>query len=128
LINTYGNAKIKVAVVDDDAMVMAVVKKILSDINFTMIGFSSENTIKEYLQKETVDIIMTDLQIANASGIDLIKDIKNMDSKNAMAPIIAITGDSYMNSIELSSIQADELIIKPINREELYSKLLKVLQ
>lgn len=128
LINTYGNAKIKVAVVDDDAMVMAVLKKILSDINFTVIGFSSENTIKEYLQKETVDIIMTDLQIANASGIDLIKDIKNMDSKNAMAPIIAITGDSYMNSIELSSIQADELIIKPINREELYSKLLKVLQ
>lgn len=127
LIDNYKNAEIKVAVVDDDPMVMTILKKLLSDIHFTMIGFSTEEAIKEYLQNETVDIIMTDLQIANASGIELIKDIKNMKNKNASVPVIAITGDSYMNSIELSSIQADELVIKPVNREELYSKLLKVL-
>lgn len=128
LINSYGNSEVKVAVVDDDALVLAILKKLLSDINFSMTSFSSEVAIKEYLQENTVDIILTDLQIANASGIDLIKDIKKMQNQNATAPIIAITGDSYMNSIEVSSIQADELLIKPIHREELYSKLLKVLQ
>lgn len=92
-----------------------------------MMGFNSDIAAKEYLQKENVNIILTDLQIANASGIDLIKDIKSIPNHNATVPIIAITGDTYMNSIELSSIQADELLIKPINKEELYSKLLKVL-
>ncbi|TPD65886.1 ATP-binding response regulator [Flavobacterium microcysteis] len=127
LINNYGNSGINVAVIDDDRIITTLLKKLLSDVNFNMIGFNSDLAAKEYLQKENVDIILTDLQIANASGIDLIKDIKNIPNHNATVPIIAITGDAYMNSIELSSIQADELLIKPINKEELYSKLLKVL-
>ncbi|OJX52306.1 MAG: hypothetical protein BGO88_17300 [Flavobacterium sp. 38-13] len=127
LIRNYGNSGIRVAVIDDDRIITSLLKKLLSDINFEMIGFNSDIAAKEYLQKENVNIILTDLQIANASGIDLIKDIKSIPNHNATVPIIAITGDTYMNSIELSSIQADELLIKPINKEELYSKLLKVL-
>jgi signal transduction histidine kinase/CheY-like chemotaxis protein len=127
LIRSYGNSGIRVAVIDDDRIITTLLKKLLSDINFEMIGFNSDIAAKEYLQKENVNIILTDLQIANASGIDLIKDIKSIPNHNATVPIIAITGDTYMNSIELSSIQADELLIKPINKEELYSKLLKVL-
>lgn len=127
LISNYGNSGIKVVVIDDDRIITTLLKKLLSDVNFNMIGFNSDLAAKEYLQKENVDIILTDLQIANVSGIDLIKDIKNIPNHNATVPIIAITGDAYMNSIELSSIQADELLIKPINKEELYSKLLKVL-
>ncbi|MBL7869710.1 MAG: response regulator [Flavobacterium lindanitolerans] len=127
LIRSYGNSGIRVAVIDDDRIITTLLKKLLSDINFDMIGFNSDIAAKEYLQKENVNIILTDLQIANASGIDLIKDIKSIPNHNATVPIIAITGDTYMNSIELSSIQADELLIKPINKEELYSKLLKVL-
>lgn len=127
LIRSYGNSEIRVAVIDDDRIITTLLKKLLSDINFEMIGFNSDIAAKEYLQKENVNIILTDLQIANASGIDLIKDIKSIPNHNATVPIIAITGDTYMNSIELSSIQADEMLIKPINKEELYSKLLKVL-
>lgn len=127
LIRSYGNSGIRVAVIDDDRIITTLLKKLLSDINFEMIGFNSDIAAKEYLQKENVNIILTDLQIANASGIDLIKDIKSIPNHNVTVPIIAITGDTYMNSIELSSIQADELLIKPINKEELYSKLLKVL-
>ncbi|WP_343624817.1 hybrid sensor histidine kinase/response regulator [Flavobacterium lindanitolerans] len=127
LIRSYGNSGIRVAVIDDDRIITTLLKKLLSDINFEMMGFNSDIAAKEYLKKENVNIILTDLQIANASGIDLIKDIKSIPNHNATVPIIAITGDTYMNSIELSSIQADELLIKPINKEELYSKLLKVL-
>lgn len=127
LIRSYGNSGIRVAVIDDDRIITTLLKKLLSDINFEMTGFNSDIAAKEYLKKENVNIILTDLQIANASGIDLIKDIKSIPNHNATVPIIAITGDTYMNSIELSSIQADELLIKPINKEELYSKLLKVL-
>lgn len=127
LIRSYGNSGIRVAVIDDDRIITTLLKKLLSDINFEMTGFNSDIAAKEYLKKENVNIILTDLQIANASGIDLIKDIKSIPNHNATVPIIAITGDTYMNSIELSSIQANELLIKPINKEELYSKLLKVL-
>ncbi|MNF11067.1 hypothetical protein D3C80_2121840 [compost metagenome] len=67
------------------------------------------------------------MQIANVSGIDFIKEIKAFDNENASKPIIAITGDASINEADLQNIQAQEIIIKPVNKEELFSKLLKIL-
>ena len=103
-------------------------KKMLSEVKFKVAAFQSDITAKEYLQKENIDIILTDLQIANVSGIDFIKEIKAMNNKNASKPIIAITGDASINEGDLQNIQAQEIIIKPVNKEELFSKLLKILQ
>lgn len=116
-----------IAIVDDDTMVTTILKKLLSDVNFSVVAFNSEPAIKDYLQSETVDVILTDLQIAHASGIELVKEIKAMKNANAKVPVIALTGDSYMNSMDLKTTKVDEILIKPIDREELYSKLLKVL-
>ncbi len=120
--------EIKAVVVDDDLMVTTIMKKMLSEVKFKVAAFQSDITAKEYLQKENIDIILTDLQIANVSGIDFIKEIKAMNNENASKPIIAITGDASINEGDLQNIQAQEIIIKPVNKEELFSKLLKILQ
>ena len=119
--------EIKAVVIDDDLMVTTVLKKMLSDAKIKAVAFQSDITAKEYLLKENVDIILTDLQIANVSGIDFIKEIKAFDNENASKPIIAITGDASINEADLQNIQAQEIIIKPVNKEELFSKLLKIL-
>jgi len=119
--------EIKAIVIDDDLMVTTVLKKMLSDAKIKAVAFQSDITAKEYLLKENVDIILTDLQIANVSGIDFIKEIKAFDNENASKPIIAITGDASINEADLQNIQAQEIIIKPVNKEELFSKLLKIL-
>lgn len=119
--------EIKAIVIDDDLMVTTVLKKMLSDAKIKAVAFQSDINAKEYLLKENVDIILTDLQIANVSGIDFIKEIKAFDNENASKPIIAITGDASINEADLQNIQAQEIIIKPVNKEELFSKLLKIL-
>lgn len=119
--------EIKAIVIDDDLMVTTVLKKMLSDAKIKAVAFQSDITAKEYLLKENVDIILTDLQIANVSGIDFIKEIKAFNNENASKPIIAITGDASINEADLQNIQAQEIIIKPVNKEELFSKLLKIL-
>jgi len=124
----FKDRKIKIAVVDDDLMITAIAKKMLSDANCNVVTFNTDIAIKNHLEKEIVDIILTDMQIANISGIDLIKEIKTIENTNSSVPIIAITGDASINETDLEAIQAQEIIIKPINKEELYAKILKVLQ
>jgi CheY-like chemotaxis protein len=79
------------------------------------------------LNKNTVDLIITDIQIGNYSGFDLAIDIKTMKNTNANATIIAITADSFINAIEIDKQNFNAVIIKPIEKEEFYHKLVTVL-
>ncbi len=128
LIRKFEGKEMRVAVVDDDKVVTAVVKKILSGINFKVDAFSNSHSIIEFLKTENVDIILTDMQIDTISGEEVIKEIKALGNKNSESPIIIITGDTYKSSLDLTALQADEILIKPIDKEELYAKLLKVLE
>lgn len=128
LISKFKDKKIKIALVDDDLLMLTVMKKLLTNINFEVLDFSSRSSIKEYLNENRVDAIITDLQISELSGVELAKEIKTNKNLNSNTPIIAITGDNYMDTIDLSTIYVDGILIKPINKEELYTKLLKLLQ
>jgi len=123
----FAGKNIKLALVDDDQMLITIMKKLTAKIGFSMASFSNTDAIKTYLETETVDLIITDLQIANTSGIELIKDIKQLKNSNATTPIMLVTGNNYLSESDLEEIGADEILIKPVNKEEFYAKLLKVL-
>ena len=128
LIEKFEGRKIKLALVDDDRMLVAIMKKLALKVNFEMADFASADAIKKFLEQETVDLIITDLQIANTSGIELISEIKQFSNENATAPIMLITGNDYISDADLNEIGANEILIKPINKEEFYAKLLKLLE
>lgn len=126
LIQHAENQSVKVAFVDDDLVAASVLKKLLTDIRFEPVAFHSANEIKSYLGKNTVGLVITDLDISGYSGLDLITEIRQSGNANSSAPIIVITGNDYMQSLEKEV--ADEVIIKPIDREEFYAKLYKTLK
>ena len=128
LIEKFEGRKIKLALVDDDRMLVAIMKKLALKVNFEMADFASADAIKKFLEQETVDLIITDLQIANTSEIELIKELKQFSNENATAPIMLITGNDYISDADLNEIGANEILIKPINKEEFYAKLLKLLE
>ncbi|MEO8253337.1 MAG: hybrid sensor histidine kinase/response regulator [Flavobacterium sp.] len=126
LIEKIKDQKIKIAVVDDDAIILTVIKKLATDVGFIVTTFNTSDNLINHLKTETVAIIISDLQIGNTSGIELIKEIKELDNNNKSAKIIAITGDINWNKTNIKTIQADEILIKPINKEEFYHKLLQL--
>ena len=128
LITKFKEKIIKVAIVDDDLVVTAILKKLFSEVNFQVFTFNTSEKITEFLATENVDLILTDLQIANVSGEDLIMKIRDMKNKNSEVPVIVITGDANRNNRSLEKLKVSEMIIKPIGREELYSKVLKILE
>ena len=127
LINQFKDTNKELLVVDDDPITLLLLKKLMSKINFKVTTYQEVDAAKEYLSTNEVDLIITDLQICDYSGFDFIEDIKEIKNNNAKIPIIVITGDSYMNTANLEELQIDEILIKPINKEELFFKIYTVL-
>jgi signal transduction histidine kinase len=115
--------KIKIAIVDDDHIMVSIMKRLVSKVGFEAIAFDNAPEIIEYLNSNMVDLIITDIQIADYSGHKLLKVIKSMSNKNSIKPIFAITGNPFLFTIDENVKGFDEIIIKPINKEEFYQKI-----
>jgi signal transduction histidine kinase/CheY-like chemotaxis protein len=127
LISDFKNIDIKIAVVDDDPFTLAILKKLITNVHFSIVTFDTINAIKRYLETEIVDLIISDIHVFDQSGIDFTEEIKNTKNKNSGCPIIIISGDTFINSSDFKTNHADETLIKPINKDELYLKILNVL-
>lgn len=127
LLEKFADKNIKIALVDDDQLLVAVIKKLASKAGLSVVDFATTETIKKYLETEKADVIITDLQIGNDSGLELIKDIKYLTNGNSNTPIMMITGNNYLSEANIQEYGADEILIKPVNKDEFYEKLLKVL-
>ena len=69
------------------------------------------------------DAILMDIRMPEVSGIDAAKKIRSFDK---IVPIIALSANAYPEDIEMSIKSGMQgHIAKPINRDELYSTLIK---
>ena len=123
----FKDKKIKIAIVDDDPISLKIIKMLLNNVGFEAVVFERTSQIMTYLNQEIVDLIITDIQIFDYSGIELSKDIKNINNINNQKPIIAVTGNSFLNTSNIIPSNFDEIITKPIIKEEFYEKLLNLL-
>ncbi|MGL2994783.1 ATP-binding response regulator [Flavobacterium sp. TSSA_36] len=127
LTRKFKDKKIKTAVIDDDPITLQIIQKLITSIGFEVFLFERAPALQDFLNKNTVDVIISDMQIFDYTGIELSKDIKALKNQNSSKPIIALSGDTYLDSIEVKEIGFDDLIIKPINKEEFYQKLYNLL-
>lgn len=118
---------IKAAIIDDDIIYLQIIENLLQNIGFEVYNFKRAAEINSFLDQNIIDIILTDIQIFDYSGIDLSKDIKALNNENNQRPIIAISGDTYYNQKNIKALGFDDILIKPINKEELYQKLYNLL-
>jgi len=80
---------------------------------------------KEGLEKYKLnryDIVITDIQMPNMNGIDLIKQIKSIDDNQEVIVMSAYSDSEYF--VESIQLEVTGYIIKPIN----FNKMLKVLK
>ncbi len=118
---------IEIAVLDDDKIVLLTLKKMLNDANINTEIFTSVEEANLYFAENQPHILITDLQINQNSGEEFIKNIRNNSPLNTNIPIIIITGDQYVDHSDLQKLAANDIIIKPVNKEELYEKINKIL-
>lgn len=119
---------ISVMVVDDSITVRRVTSKILERNSFNVILAKDGEDALEQLQVLVPDIILSDIEMPNMDGFELLKNLKNSD-KYKNIPIIMITSrtaDKHKNyAYELG---ADGFLGKPYQEEELLQAMSKLLK
>lgn len=107
---------IKILVVDDDPMMLEVLKELLSEAG--AIVDTGENGLEGFskFSEEEYDLIISDIQMPKLNGVDFLKKVREMNSKKPK--FILITGFSTYSADEIKKLGANALINKPFEFDE----------
>ena len=114
-----------ILIVDDEEMVRLMIKEMLKDKAGKVISVESGSQALKILSRNRFDIILTDVNMPDMNGFQLIEYAKLIDP---MIPIIVMTGYSDVYDLrEAMAKGAEEYILKPFKQEDLKSAIDRVL-
>jgi DNA-binding NtrC family response regulator len=115
--------KIEVMVIDDEPIVCERVKDFLEKKGITTETFTDSGSALKRIQEKTFDVIVTDVKMEGANGIDVLLRVKN---DNHRSEVIIITGYSPFESyLEAEVIGVSDYILKPFKMDDLYQSIKK---
>lgn len=114
-----------VLVVDDDGQILQLVAKFLRASGFHVRTARNGLEMAESLRHGPVDLIVLDLMLPGANGLDLCRDLR----RTSTVPVVMLTakGDDVDRIIGLE-IGADDYLAKPFNPRELLARINAVLR
>jgi DNA-binding NtrC family response regulator len=110
-------SSVSILVVDDESMMRNLLERILSRDGYQVLSAEDGQDALKVLEKESVDIIISDLKMPRMSGFELLKAVKKDYPGIAMIMMTAY-GDTYTVKDALL-LGADEYITKPFKSFEI---------
>ena len=111
---------ISIVIADDEKLIRAGIKKIIETMITIPVAITEAKNGEEALsicQEENPDLIITDIRMPKMDGIELMKNLSNLEKKPA---IIVLSGfDDFTYAKEAISCGAISYILKPVDKEEL---------
>jgi two-component system nitrogen regulation response regulator GlnG len=103
-------------IVDDDQSIRWVLEKALARENIPHKSFSNPNDVLNALEKETPQVLISDIRMPRGNGLDLLQHVK---ASHPQLPVIIMTAFSDLDSA-VSSFQggAFEYLTKPFDVEK----------
>ena len=115
-----------ILLVDDDELTSTMTKIKLVNGGFNVITCCDGIEAKEQLNTSVIDLVVTDLNMPNFSGDQLVKYIRI--DLNLTTPIVVVSSASDQNAKTQAFLSgADTFISKPFSPEKLISKINKLL-
>jgi DNA-binding response OmpR family regulator len=120
------NSGANILIVDDSELIVATLSEILVSHGFQVKTASSKKEMVYYLLSSSPNLILLDVRLSGDDGRKLCRDLKgNSSYKNI--PIILLSGSHELLE-SFSEYNADDVIEKPFDLDEIISKVTKVLQ
>ena len=113
--------------VDDSASVRQMVAFTLNTVGYQVVEAMDGQEAVDKLTTQEVHMLITDLNMPNMNGIDLIQWVRK-DTKNKYIPVVMLTTESHREAKEAGKAAgATGWIVKPFNPEQLVAVVKKVL-
>jgi DNA-binding NtrC family response regulator len=117
----------EILVVDDDDRIRSLLLDTLSALGYHALGAKDGEEALSMLEKEKLDLVITDVRMPKINGLSLLKAIK---SRNPLLPVLIITGYNFTYTKDQAMEGgADGFLAKPFRigkMEELMRKALGV--
>ena len=113
----------KIAVIEDDADLLALVKYNLEKEGFAVAGARTGRGVIDLCRRERPDLILLDIMLPDSDGLDICKAIRQ-NSELAHIPIIFLTARaSETDRIVGLELGANDYIVKPFFVRELIARI-----
>lgn len=117
--------KIKVLLVEDEEAILMGLKYCLEQEGFVCFTASSGEKAIEIVKKESVDLVLLDLNLPDMNGFEVMENLK----KTHDFPIIFLTANlEEVSIVKGLDMGADDYITKPFKTRELISRMKAVLR
>jgi two-component system OmpR family response regulator len=115
----------KILVVEDDPGTRALLLRFLEENGFRCTGARNGTEMWDVLGRVTFDLILLDVMLPGATGLDLCREIRRRGS----VPIIMLTARASETDRVLGlELGADDYVPKPFSRAELLARIRAVLR
>ena len=117
----------KMLVVDDFSTMRRIVRNLLKELGFSNVHEAEDgiDALKK-LRAETFDFVVSDWNMPNMTGIDLLREIRK-DPALKHLPVLMVTAEAKKeNIIEAAQAGASGYVVKPFTAITLDEKLKKI--
>jgi DNA-binding response OmpR family regulator len=120
--------KIKILIVEDDLYMQLILKEFLGSIYETEVCVNGMDALESIQNGNIPDLIISDLNTAKLSGLELLGQLQASDFFKSI-PVIIVSGeDSSEKRILCLNAGADDYIVKPFNPAELEARVRVILR
>ncbi len=117
---------VQVLVVDDQEVIRELCTEIAESLGYRVTTAGSGDEALEVLEREHVDVLMTDLKMPGMGGMELLGHIK---ARSPQTEVLIMTAyGSVQSAVEAMKIGACDYITKPFNAEEVKLLLERAVQ
>ncbi len=107
----------KILIAEDDADLLKIFQTVLRKEGYEVIPVEDGAKALEYLNREYVDLIISDIMMPNMDGYQLITALRDAGQKT---PILLITAREGFDDMRKGfSLGTDDYMVKPVNMNEL---------
>ncbi|MCB9796475.1 MAG: sigma-54-dependent Fis family transcriptional regulator [Alphaproteobacteria bacterium] len=116
----------QILVVDDERVLRTNILRYLKQAGHEVAGVASAEEAIAHIEKEEVDLVITDLRMPGLGGVGLLKHLR--DARPETLALVMTAYASLDSAIEALRLGAQDYLLKPISLEELERKVGQLLE
>jgi two-component system chemotaxis response regulator CheY len=117
----------RILAVDDSAAMRQMVGATLKGAGYEVITANDGQEALDWARKETVDLVLTDVNMPRMDGIELVRALRALESYR-LTPLLVLTTEAGLErKLEGKAAGATGWVVKPFNPDRLLATVAKVL-
>jgi DNA-binding response OmpR family regulator len=113
----------RILVVDDEALLREILRRQLTELGHEVLLANNGRMALEIAERERPDVVVSDINMPEVSGIDLLRLLKKSDTTREI-PVIVVSAQDDVNVVaECIDLGAEDHITKPFHRQILQARV-----